>query len=506
MKRQSFLFILLLFSLFFKYTFTQINNISTDSTSSLLAGNSEGEAISEIPPKIDFGIMEVENYGDGLFDHWGNITLGPDHKYYYAISNHMDVCLLRCYDPNTRIEETLLNSEDILSGDEMKWHGRLDINPKNGDMFIVGFELGEVVKYNIYTEQATSYGYPTPGIGYNEHIWDWERELLYGVSNVGEILVYDTKNKNIIHSGLPKDSVSKAEINWFHRARMLDRETGYFYGSDNEGQLMRYNPTSNSFKTMQSKLDQNLRAWTNERDSSSLFWLFDNAGGVYTFCPEEDMVKKKGSAFGSMAYITAIEMDPEKKYLYYSLARSFGDLPVVRYNIKKNTKEIIAFLSPYYENAHDFSARMVYGCALSRNGSSLFVISTSYNHPGPGIFNIFIPGYDDYGFPVSVDDNIFFNENIRRKSIIKTINPNPAYELVNLSIVLNKTIYLNFAIYDIQGHLVRKLGSTEYSKGEHYITWNLKNGNNECLAPGFYFIRIGSVLGYETVKLVIGRK
>jgi len=390
------------------FTYPLINSkMVTDNSIDLLQGDPQGAKVAHTPPTIDFGVVDInsQRYGTEYGD-WGNVVRGPDGKYYYGLGDHSsstgghDGALLMDYDPVKKQSEILLFSKDILgAGGEGKWHCRMDINPGNGDMYFIGFYNGNLIYYNIYSHQAKDLGKPSPGDGWPEGAWDWQRNRYYAVGNgKGDILVYDTQNRKTIHTGQPVDSLTGKPFGWSDRARLIDRTTGNVYGSDQDNHITKYDPTTNTFTIMKSTLPDALRAWTNEKEADGSFWIFDASGDMFQFYPEQDRVQSIGKNWGDGVYTASIERSPDGKFLYYSIADSgqalSAGVPIIQYNTQTNQKKVIAFLSPFYAETHNYESNKIYGEALRSDGSSLFVVSNGniVNGPRfPAVYNISIP-------------------------------------------------------------------------------------------------------------------
>lgn len=389
------------------FTYPPTNSkMVTNNSREFLQGNAQGAKVAQTPPTIDFGLVDInaQRYGTE-YGAWGNVVYGPDGKYYFGFGDHsssqggQDGSLLVSYDPKTKKHEILLFSKDLFGPKgEGKWHGRPDIDPSSGDMYLIGFYHGHVVHYNIYTKQVKDLGAPVPDSGWPEYTWDWQRQRLYGVGDGrGSILVYDTQSKRVIHQGQPVDALTGKPFEWDSRARLLDRETGNLYGTDSSNHLVKYDPATNKFVILKSMLPSRLRAWTNQKDLDGAFWIFDDQGDVYKFYPKQDQVEYKRKNWGSKGWYTAfLERSPDGHYLYYSLsshASSQGE-PIIQYNTRTNQIKVIAFLANYYASVHHYQTTKIYGGALSPDGSSLFVVSNGNIVNGPRIpsmFDIHIP-------------------------------------------------------------------------------------------------------------------
>ncbi len=398
------------------YTYPPLNTkIYTDTSPVFLQGNAMGGLIAQTPPTIDFGsaVIDAQKYSTDYGD-WGNAVLGPDGKYYFGLGDHssstggFNGALLMDYDPVKKQPEILLFSKDILgAGGEGKWHCRMDINPANGDMYFIGFYNGNLIYYNIYSHVAKNMGKPSPGDGWEEGTWDYQRNRYYGVGNGnsgtnsggGKVLVYDTLNQKTIYSGLPIDSATGKTFHWATRARLLDRTTSILYGSDQAtNRLAKYDPATNTFSLMKSTLSDNLRAWTNQKEADGSFWIFDKTGNVYKFYPEQDKVQYMGKNWGNGVYTASIERSSDGKYLYYSIANNAPFIsaggPIIQYNTQTNRKKAIAFLAPFYKNTYHYQMTKIYGVALAPDNGTLFAVSNGNFVDGaryPAVLTISIP-------------------------------------------------------------------------------------------------------------------
>ena len=112
----------------------------TDSTDEFLQGDPGWEDVATTQPSIDFRLVPLGGADSG-YTHWLNVVLGPDDRYYFGIGDHQEeeTVLLFAYHPISKTDEICINSQIIFGLKEGKWHGRPDINPSNGDMYLLGF-------------------------------------------------------------------------------------------------------------------------------------------------------------------------------------------------------------------------------------------------------------------------------------------------------------------------------------------------------------------------------
>lgn len=454
--------------------------IHRDSVTNFLTDYTGSEKVATVPPAIDFGVVDIGEANTDLnFTHWGNDVLGPDDKYYYAIGDHnstglVGTVILKSYDPKTKTDEICIYSPDVVPRlADGKWHGRPVINPSNGDMYLIGFYGGQVVKYNIYSKVVTNYGKVARGKAWEEHIWDYKRNRLYGVNSFGEILVFDTKKNEVIYADLPFPN-----FHTDHRARMLDAETGIFYATGEGGYFYKYNPETKIFTKLKSKVNLELRASTNKKEADGSFWIFDELGIMYKFFPDEDKLISMGANVESGQYTTFIERSPYGTYLYYISAHRAGH--VVQYNTKTGEKKIIAQLTTYYTNNHNYTLYGCFGGALSRDGSSLFLVGSGdyvNNKVRPAIFHVHIPQSEK-----DLESTLEMTTN----NILKTsAYPNPFKRSTTISFHINKPGYASLTIMDLTGKIIHALHTGYLQSGAHQFDWNADETGG--LSGGIYF-------------------
>ncbi len=481
--------------------FGQDPGMVADSSADFLKGNAYGAQVAATPPAIEFGLVQLTRYGDE-FGHWGNVVQGPDGKFYFGLGNHQDGdgggrSLLVAYDPDTRRDEILMYSIDVLGHKEGKWHGRPDIDPANGDMYIQGFFVGDLIHYNIYSRKITVVGKPVEGTQLPEHIWDWERERLYATTQnddgtaKGDLLVYDTRNRQVIFYGRPVDSQTAALLHWDNRTRCLDRETGCLYGTDtNTKHLIRYDPGTNTFLRLNSRLQGQLRAWTNMKDPDGKFWIFDDVGNIYTFYPDQDLVAYQGKNWVTGCYVSFLEKSPGGRYLYYSIAQSgagakYG-MPIIQYDTRTNQKKAIAFLHEFYKKNYNYTSDKIYGGALNQEGSCFFVALNGKlgETRRQSMLYIHIPESE------RMEDHSAVGP--RRPAmavpsgyILDANFPNPFNQTTIISYQISVVSKVELCVYDLLGQQIATLVNGELNPGLYQIAWNAQNE-----ASGIYFCRI----------------
>ena len=396
--------------------------------------------VAKTPPAIDFAIVQGLNpfYLDdsGIYGGWGAITEGPDGCFYFSIGNHRSyggTAYMIRYDPAAKSQKIVIDSQKVCGwkpnefGDG-KFHGDPDIAP-NGDMWLLTFfgpyptqqewdsgkyHGGHIVKFNIFSGKAEDLGIPLEGGSWPYHTWDWERGVLFGVTEVNNyIIAYDTKARKTIYGGSPG-----LNINWYSRANLIDRETGKIYATNSvkdqtEGhKIVCWERLNNKFTIMKSETPKNpetgksgaLRAYTKRKDADGAFWCFDFYGSMFKFYPAQDKTEFVGMNWGKTGkYTSNICMSPKGRYLYYipgadTNAYTYGT-PVVQYDMKTNRKKVIAFLNDFYLKKYGYSPGGTYGIALDKKGETFFFymngkFTTKEKGSGygrPSLFHLHIP-------------------------------------------------------------------------------------------------------------------
>ncbi len=386
--------------------------------------------VAQEPPVIDFAIVQLTpeylDEGDdetAVYGGWGPNVRGPDDGCYFAIGNHQgnggaNAFLLR-YDPQRKIHETVLNSRDVCgwSGNDFgdgKLHGSPDIAP-NGELWLLTFygpypqpadwggsyPGGRLLHANILTGEREFLGSPVSDESWPIHAWDWQRERLYAVGecglyehdkfgdnwpgagpwDYGQFLVYNTAAREVIHAAVPEvvTNGQRERLHWFRRGLLLDRETGRVYGSESTPphRIARYDPETNAFCWLQSRLAAPLHHWQNQKTRDGAFWCFDQDGGFYKFWPDADRVESHGANWGSGEYVVNLCLSPGERFVYYAVATDISSarhgMPIVQYDTRTRRKKVLAFLVDFYLATYGYGISNAYGLSISKDGGSLFL-------------------------------------------------------------------------------------------------------------------------------------
>ncbi len=81
--------------------------------------------------------------------------------------------------------------------------------------------------------------------------------------------------------------------------------------------------------------------------------------------------------------------------------------------------------------------------------------------------------------------------------------PNPFNSETTISYTMPAKGQVCLAIYNSKGQLVKSLLDEPQAKGEHTLTWNGKDDNNQSVASGLYLCRITSAGKHESIKLLM---
>jgi hypothetical protein len=408
--------------------------------------------VAQTPPAIDFAViqgyepwyipsLEYSKRG-GSYSGWGDVTVGPDGCFYFSIGNHRawggNAYIVR-YDPEKKTQRIEIDLKKLVGWTEDEFgegkiHGEPEVSPR-GDMWLLTFfgpfpspedydkgiyRGGRLIHHNVFSGKTEDLGIPLEGASWPYQCYDWDRGVLFGVSQVGgTVIAFDTIARRMIFGGCPPDSIA-----WYMRCVLLDRDTGYIYTTDspldaktgrplrNEHPLLRWERRNNTFTFLQAKTPVNpasgksgpLRAHTNRKDASGAFRCLDSWGSIFLFHPQEDRTEFAGATWGKEGrYTTAVCMSPRERYLYYipgADGSCYRDgVPVVQYDMKTNRRKVLAFLRDFYLEKYGYNPILTYGLEMDKRGESLcFYISGRFSPrdskiavPRPAVFHLHIP-------------------------------------------------------------------------------------------------------------------
>jgi hypothetical protein len=81
--------------------------------------------------------------------------------------------------------------------------------------------------------------------------------------------------------------------------------------------------------------------------------------------------------------------------------------------------------------------------------------------------------------------------------------PNPFNPSTNIKYEIPQAGLVDINIFDIQGRLIRSLGSTVQPAGSHSVTWDGRNSSGAMASSGTYFCRVRFKDNFLTNKLLL---
>jgi len=90
----------------------------------------------------------------------------------------------------------------------------------------------------------------------------------------------------------------------------------------------------------------------------------------------------------------------------------------------------------------------------------------------------------------------------KNRSLKLDVWPNPCKERMTIRYNVVSRGLAELQIYDIQGRLVGKLQKEIREPGSYTMDWDGKNSAGKALSAGIYFVRLSSVDGNKTIKIV----
>lgn len=395
--------------------------------------------VAKEPPAIDFGLIknlhpEFQADGIGEWTHWGEVTRGPNGKFYMGVGNHRkeaagNVLYVIEYDPVKKEQRVVVDcgaalgwgpyeiTDCMLHGDmnfmqdgrlvAATWLGHSGKENLPASTLAAGWRGSFVFTYDPRTGVTESHGIPmlngtwamhhtdpktgvlmAVGFGYAEQFphprWNSrDTGKNYAARGQRYFLAYDVPNRKVLYAGLPPGDIDLSE-----RATLIDHRTGIFYSSDshNDSNFVSYDQRTNHWRDLACKVPYNpatgkndiLRCYTYRPTIDGRFYCMDMSGAFFTFSPEREETKLLGLSWGREGVYTAsLAMSPGERYIYY-VPDAHGHYleyqqPVVQYDTVTGKKKVLAFLSPYYLEKYGYVALGSYGIELSEDGSLLVV-------------------------------------------------------------------------------------------------------------------------------------
>ena len=107
-------------------------------------------------------------------------------------------------------------------------------------------------------------------------------------------------------------------------------------------------------------------------------------------------------------------------------------------------------------------------------------------------------------FEIIINQSLSIINDVLPKSFTLYDNyPNPFNSNTTLKYYLQKSSYVNIAIFDMGGGFVKSLLNKTESKGEKYVKWDGRNNSGMLVASGIYFFKIKTPTIEETKKMLL---
>ncbi len=371
----------------------------------------EGIEIAKTPPTIDFLYFSGQTHPGRLWSVWGDgFAIGS--KYYTSIGDHdspRGEAQVYEYDSRTKKLRLIMNVKKFLEQPGMlppdidyipgKIHSRTEMGSDGWIYFSThrgsisdnttdarGYKGDNIYRVNPKTgKMEIAAFYPMPKHTIPASVLDPDRLIYYGGTAQGNdavdkgswFIAYDVKNHKLL---------MKAE-GGFDRYAIFSRSNGCVYwrglskakegGTDAGAYGRKYDPKTNTIVACPQV--PVVRACTEETKDGIVYGFTQGDRNIWAFDVRNETIKTIGPGMvASQDYVTSVDLDPvTQRYIYYVPGAHGGGvadgIPVVQYDIKTNTRKIIAFLSKFYTENYGYSPDGTFSTAVSPDGSILFI-------------------------------------------------------------------------------------------------------------------------------------
>jgi hypothetical protein len=357
----------------------------------------DGVTVAKAAPTIDFAYLPGQTYAGKPWSAWGESTFA-DGKYYASVGDHLapaGTARVYEYDPDAKSFRQLVDVKKLLNLPDghyvpgkihtrlvMGGDGRLYFGTHRGSTRVTTdqyhFQGDWIVRVDPKTARAEVLARgPVPKHCIPTGTLDPDRLIFYGGTSPGEgkdegdgvhFFAYDVRKRRVL-CDVPDGP---------KRAMILANSTGrVYYTKASSDELVRYDPAKGGDPVpIPGKIG--IRAASGETRDGVVYTVSTGAEPVlYAFDTKTEKVTELGNpAVGAATYITALQVDPTGRYLYY-IPGAHGSAdrdgsPVVQYDTKTRTRKVIAFLHPFYKEKYGVAPVGSYSYALA-DGKDLYV-------------------------------------------------------------------------------------------------------------------------------------
>lgn len=392
--------------------------------------------MAKVVPEIDFAPIRnlwpefFPEDNKGLWSSWGEVTRGPNGKFYMAAGDHRckdgQVFIVE-YDAAAKEQRVVVDVGKICGWKKGQYvdgkiHGCMSIMPDgtlvaatwNGSPikqewldhgYVKG---GHLLTYNVLTGNAEYHGSPFVGDSWPYHVTDTQTGVFMAVGAEYYFMAYDVKHRKLLYGGMPPDG-----IKWNLRSTLLDLRTGILYATDSstpDNFFISYDQRTNHFARLACKTppnpvsgkNSNMRAYTERRTPDGIFYCMDQVGTMFKFWPDQEKTETIGVNWDkSGVYTTSVDISPKFRYVYY-VPGAHGEayklgVPVIQYDTKTGQKKVLAFLDKFYQDNYGYVMAGTFGIELSPDGSLLVIeMNGGFGPPAsrfehPSIIAVHIP-------------------------------------------------------------------------------------------------------------------
>ena len=361
-----------------------------------------GTKVASTPPTIDFMYFPGQTYAGNPWSNWGDGLAVGTHRYYTSIGDHLapaGTALVYAYDAQRRELRLLVDTRawleasgtvpDGTSYRPAKIHTRIDIG-KDGWLYYATHRgstrqgtdddhgyLGDwVLRTHPESGQTQLVArYPVEKHAIPAGVLDGERMLYYGGTVSGRDAPTQGNHLFVWDAQAGRRRLERPE--GFERYAILSQRTGRLYwrpiGSDRG---LVYDPRTNAISPSPNVPD--VRSATRETAGGIVYGTSDQSDVIWAFDTRNETFTEIGQgASGRQTYITAMEVDPTGRYLYYVPGAHGGiaaeGTAIMQFDTRTGTRKVIAFVASYYRERYGYTPDGTFGIGLSEDGATLYV-------------------------------------------------------------------------------------------------------------------------------------